>query len=250
MKKIIIFLCGIILLGITGCRQEMKMNEIQKEQFLLGTTLDDGRHVFSTFDVPYNENKTLLDAFLYNEFTINAFLDQLNEVETLRDGGSKLYHYNAANKEFGNEDFYVISCNSIDHIKDIYIAKQKESLNNKCSIQIDDLNGVSMQIKEGTLTKTGATVIITDTSNRKNIYGESYQLEKEENGIWVALTPINEMFFTDIGYTINKNHTLELIVNWEYHYGVLESGTYRILKGTSEAGEATIHYISAQFVIV
>ena len=33
---------------------------------------------------------------------------------------------------YGNIDFYVIECNSLDGIKDIYVAKYKNSLMDKC----------------------------------------------------------------------------------------------------------------------
>lgn len=256
MKKTIftILICGVLVLGLTGCKNEKMQknnNDSQKELFMLGLTLNDGRHVSFSFEVPYinDSNSSLFDALTYKRITVDDFLNKLDYVETLRDGGSKIYQYDKAKREFGNEDFYAISCNSLDNIKDIYIAKNKESLNGKCSVKIDDLENVSMTIKEGTLTKKGATVIITDTSNRENIYGESYKLEKEENGVWNELKPKNDMVFTSIGYSIDSNHTLELKVNWQYHYGELESGKYRILKDTSEAGEGTTHYITAEFTI-
>ncbi len=253
MKKVLfhLIICSILISG-TGCRKKVeKVSNSQQELFMLGLTLDDGRHVSFSFEVPYlhSSSSNLFDAFMNEEITVGDFLKQLNYVDTLRDGGSIIYHYDENQQEFGNEDFYVISCNTIDHNQDIYIAKEKETLINKCSIKIDDLENVSMTIKKGTLTNKGATVIITDTSDRNNIYGEGYQLEKEENGVWVEMKPKHDMTFITIGYSVNENHTLELKVNWEYHYGTLENGKYRILKDTSYAGEGTKHYITAEFTI-
>ncbi len=253
MKKIVAYLmiCSILVSG-SGCSKKIeKVSDSQQELFMFGLTLDDGRHVSFSFEVPYlhSSNSSLFDAFMNGEITVEDFLKQLNYVETRKDGGSIIYHYDKNQQEFGNEDFYAISCNTIDYNQDIYIAKKKENLMNKCSIKIDDLENVSMTIKDGTLTKTGATVIITDTSDRNNIYGEGYQLEKEENGVWVEMKPKHDMTFIMIGYSVNENHTLELKVNWEYHYGALESGKYRILKDTSYAGEGTKHYITAEFTI-
>lgn len=253
MKKVLFYLiiCSILVSG-TGCSKKVeKVFNPQQELFMLGLTLDDGRHVSFSFEVPYlrSSSSNLFGAFMNGEITVEVFLKQLNYVDTLRDGGSTIYHYDKNQKEFGNEDFYAISCNTIDYNQDIYIAKKKENLMNKCSIKIDDLENVSMTIKEDTLTNKGATVIITDTSDRNNIYGEGYQLEKEENGVWVEMKPKHDMTFISIGYSVNENHTLELKVNWDYHYGTLESGKYRILKDTSYAGEGTKHYITTEFVI-
>ena len=66
----------------------------------------------------------------------------------MNDGGSKLYKYNKVNKLFGNKDFYVIICNSTDGIKDIFVAKNINSLNDKCTIKTNDLEGITMNIKE------------------------------------------------------------------------------------------------------
>lgn len=256
MKRVlfIVLLCGTIILVFAGCSKEKieeKGSNNQDELFMLGLTLADGRYISFAFEVPYlhSNDTSLFDAFMKQQITVEDFFNQLEHVDTLWDGSSKIYHYDKKKKKFGDEDFYVISCNTIDHHQDIYIAKNKENLMNKCSMKIDDLENVSMIIKEGTLTRIGATVIITDTSNRNNVYGESYKIEKKENGMWIELQPKHDMVFTSIGYSVNENHILEFKVNWECHYESLPNGTYRILKDTSYAGEGTKHYITAEFTI-
>ena len=254
-KIINLCLCGIIILNITGCtikNSEQNNEQSDKELFLIGNTLDDGRIISFTFDVPYfkNNNESYIsEALINNEITIDEFINKLDYIDSIKDGGSKLYQYNKNKRIFGNENFYVMVCNSLDNVKDIFVAKNKDILHNICTLKIDDLKGVSMAIKENTLTNTGATVIITDTSNRDNIYGNSYKIEKKENGVWIELKPKNDMFFTDIGYVVGEDHTLEFDINWEYFYGKLESGEYRILKDTREAGEGVNHYITAEFMI-
>lgn len=254
-KIVNLILCGILIFSISGCNSKENKETDEpsnKELFLIGNTLDDGRIISFTFDVPYlkNNNESYVsEALINNEITIDEFIKELNYVESIKDGGSKLYQYNKNKKLFGTENFYVMVCNSLDNVKDIFVAKNKDILHNICTLKIDDLKGVSMAIKENTLTNTGATVIITDTSNRDNIYGSSYKIEKKENGVWTELKPKNDMFFTDIGYVVSEDHTLEFDINWEYFYGKLEPGKYRILKDTREAGEGTSHYITAEFMI-
>lgn len=243
----------ILLIGITGCttQEEKQLNKTNhQEKFMLGHTLDDGRVIHFTFDVPYNSD-SLHNAIVNKDITIDEFLNQLNYLSMENDGGSKLYKYNKNQKTFGDEDFYVISCNSIDNIKDIYVAKYLESINDKCLLKINDLEGVTMTIKEGTLTKTGATVIITDTSNRENIYGTPYRLDKFENSEWKPLEVIYEgnYAWTAIGYLKDENNKLEFTINWKTLYGELKKGKYRIVKDTSESGEGTTHYITAEFII-
>lgn len=250
-KRILIILCGIILITTTACNNSKDKNDT-KEKFMLGTSLQDGKYISFTFEVPYlkdNENLYLSDSLLNGTINITDFLNNLNQIDTLRDGGSKLYKYDKDKKIFGDDDFYVIECNSLDGIQDIFVAKNKEILLDKCSVKIDDLKGVSMIIKDGTLTNKSATVIITDTSDKENIYGEFYKIEKLENDNWVELKANQEMFFNDIGYVVNDEKKLELDINWEMFYGQLTSGRYRIVKSTSEVGEGIVHYITVEFTI-
>lgn len=242
---------GILLFSLTGCKyKEMNIDNDKKEKFMLGYTLDDGRLLSLTMEPLYSYgDMTLGEAIFDGTLSVEQVIDKLNYVAIFRDGGSKLYSYDKISKIFGDEDFYMLVCNSLDGNKNIYVAKYRENLDNKCTLKIDDIDGVSMVIKEGTLSKTGATVIITDTSDRDNIYGEYYRLEKEVNGKWIQLETKEEMAFISIGYKVGKDHTLELNINWETLYGELDEGKYRILKNTSEPGEGTEHYITAEFVI-
>lgn len=252
MKKVlIILLCGSMLIGTLSCSNQKNNQEPLKESFSWGTTLNDGRYVSFAIEVPYlkNENSSLFDALSNEEITIEEVLKKLELVETLRDGGSKIYHYNKLNKEFGNNSFFLIACNSVDNIKDVFIARDKNSLLDKCHIKINDLENVSMSIKEGTLTKKSATVIIKDTSDRDNIYGADYELQIYDDGNWKYLKPKNELAFISIGYKVNEDHILELKVDWRYHYGTLKKGKYRILKSTSTPGEGTEHYLTTEFTI-
>lgn len=253
-KLLKIFMCIFILIGITGCNsteKEKQLNETnQKEKFMIGHTLDDGRVIHFSFAVPYN-NDTLSTAIANKDITFDEFINQLNYLSMANDGGSKLYKYNKNQEKFGNEDFYVIVCNSIYDIKDIYVAKYLESINDKCLLKINDLDGVTMTIKEGTLTKTGATVIITDTSDRENIYGNPYRIDTFKNNEWQPLDIIYEgnYAWTSMGYYVGEDNKLEFNINWKMLYGELKKGKYRIVKDTSTQGEATSHYITAEFII-
>lgn len=250
MKKKItnLLICLALIVCMSGC-EEKTDKTIPKEDFVIGHTLDDGRYITFTLDVPYKET-SLGDALMNNDLTIDEFISKLELVDTLKDGGSKLYKYNKIKSEFGMNDFFVINCNSLDGIKDIFVAKHKENLMDKCSYKYDDLEGVSMSIKEGTLTNKGVTVIITDMSNRDNIYGTPYRIDKYEDGEFKKLdTIIDDYAWTMQGFSVDENNTLELKADWEWLYGKLKKGKYRIVKDTSYAGEGTNHYITAEFEI-
>ena len=102
--------------------------------------------------------------------------------------------------------------------------------------ELDEVEGVSMVIKDGTLSRRGATVIITDTSDMNYTYGEEYRIDKYKEGVWKELDVIVEGNYgwNSIGYMVDDNGILELDVKWEWLYGRLEDGYYRIVKSVND----------------
>ena len=141
----------------------------------------------------------------------------------------------------GISSIILIGCN-----KTKFIVKETSELN--------ELEGVSMTIKEGTLTRVSTTIIITDLSGEDNTYGSQYRIDKRGNNKWTSLKTIDgkdwtEVAWTLIGYNVDKNNKLEMDINWENLYGKLENGEYRIVKDTSTFGELENHYFSVEFII-
>ena len=109
------------------------------------------------------------------------------------------------------------------------------SLNNAKVTLIKDnneytLKNVTMNIKENTLTKSGATIIITDNNKVKYRYEEYYKLEKRIDHIWYELKPSGDVLFNEMGYLVDDNNELEMNIDWSKTYGNLTSGKYRIIK--------------------
>lgn len=134
----------------------------------------------------------------------------------------------------------------------VFILVLSTVTESKKKIYMDQLENVSMKIKDGTLTKTGATVIITDTSNLDHTYGVEYRLEKFENNEWIKLKMKPETYaWTLVGYFVDENNELEMEHDWDYLYGELESGHYRLVKNLSlqEGEQMVTHEFSAEFTI-
>lgn len=116
-------------------------------------------------------------------------------------------------------------------------------------------NEIIMTIKEGTLTKTKATIIIKDTKKEKNSYGMDFRIEKKENGLWRILEPNKDNYgFHSMAYYVDENNELELVQNWEYIYGELEQGHYRLVKYFLPITERPVTkkdqvYFAAEFTI-
>ena len=116
---------------------------------------------------------------------------------------------------------------------------------------------VNMEIKEGTLTNTGATIIITENIDYNISYGEPYWIEKfnYENNTWEKLeTKCDDCAFNLPAYSVTPDHPLELKHDWEKMYGNLSKGLYRLVKDVSFESDIPIseedeYYIWVEFSI-
>lgn len=226
-----------------------KTTNNSKKKYIMSYPFDDGRCIHFAFDVPYN-NDSLEMAFLNKKMTLDEFISRLDYIGTLRDGGSKIYKYNKDKKIFGNDEFYATICNSVDNTKDIYVAKDINSLNDKCSIKLSNIDGVSMTIKDGTLKNTGVTLVLRNNSNKDFYYGNPYEIEIKKDGKWYKLN--NELNFTLPAFGLNAKETKEIELNWEHGYGKLANGTYRIIKSIDyekEEGNFETFNVVVEFTI-
>ncbi|WFA08772.1 immunoglobulin-like domain-containing protein [Tissierella sp. Yu-01] len=120
---------------------------------------------------------------------------------------------------------------------------------------INNFDGVTMTIKEGTVSPTGLTVIFKNNSNAQCIYGEYFLLEKKINENWyqVPIAIDGNYGFNDIGYELTFGENEEWIVDWDWIYGSLDTGEYRIVKDILDfrnTGDYDEYYLVAEFTII
>jgi len=105
-----------------------------------------------------------------------------------------------------------------------------------------EIENVSVSISDISL--TGATIIIKDTNKDPYTQGEWYKIEKQINEKWYEVETIIENYgFNSIGYLPDENNEVKHVIDWEWLYGELPLGSYRILK------EVGGKYISIEFNI-
>ena len=110
------------------------------------------------------------------------------------------------------------------YVVKLYKEEEKES-----TYIPTEIENVSMSIFD--ISSTGATIIIKDTNVTPSLYGEWYKIEKEIDGKWYECNPIiKDYAFVSIGYAVDKNNEVKFEIDWEWLYGKLPSGNYRILK--------------------
>lgn len=228
-----------------------------RDDLYVGYAIGDDRQLLLTLDVPYCEGlkcKGLGDSLMMEELSLGDFIKNLEYLEDLKDGGSILYYYNKTKRVFVFNNFYVAICNSRDGIKDIFISQKKDNLNDKCILKYNDIEGISMSIKEGSLTSVSADIIITDLSKRDNMYGADFYLQQKSNDEWINVPVLVQengipVGFNAIGYTPNQNGELFFSINWESIYGKLPTGEYRLIKSSAIPGEGTKHFITVDFFL-
>ena len=116
--------------------------------------------------------------------------------------------------------------NSLYKLNDRYANLTTEQINKM--IEERSMDNVSIAIKEGTLTKEGATIVVTDKNDYPYSYGEEFNIQKQEDGEWKDLQTKDMYFLNDTNNLIREDRTTQIILNWKYKYGELEAGHYKL----------------------
>ena len=151
---------------------------------------------------------------------------------------------NTKNKKINNYNFIKSNENTITNNNTIINNENNIPNNNDRSVK-----NVKMEIKEGTLNKNGASIIIKDTNLYPFSYGYWFKIEKKVNNNWQEPKIINhEYSFPALGFNINNTGKFETNVKWTDLYGALDKGTYRLIKKVYDNEENEI-YFSVEFNI-
>ena len=168
-------------------RKDMGIKQIAKtNQF---DNIDFGVYTFAgdvTITIEEDMVYSLEDALNEGIISVQSILDQAKldekygicEMAYYQDGGSIEYRY---------KDYTILKFNSLDGNRDLIIGMPGSIINNEQlqnesykdteekNIQ-DRYSQISLSIKDSTLTKTGATIIISDISEQENTYGEWFRI--------------------------------------------------------------------------
>jgi len=115
------------------------------------------------------------------------------------------------------------------------------------------LVGVTMEVTE--YSDTSVSIRITNDTDKDIQCGSDFCLEMqgEETEEWRELDEvIDNAAFTMEAYRIQKDSSYETVINFEWLYGKLESGKYRIVKTVTDfrgTGDYTDYTYTAEFCI-
>ena len=117
---------------------------------------------------------------------------------------------------------------------------------------VNNLEGVTISVKQSSVSSTGLTIVMSNRTDRSFSYGEFFSLDKKVNDNWVEV-PVIGSGFDDPALHLNAKHTKEWDINWEWLYGELTKGDYRIIKEVFDSYEATgiyeVYPLAAEFVV-
>lgn len=123
------------------------------------------------------------------------------------------------------------------------------------AFQENDLEGVTMYVKS--FSKKKAEICIENLSETEWECGEKFELERfnVERDAWQPVnTVIGDAAFDDKANMLSSKTTSNITVEWEWLYGTLEKGKYRIVKELNPAPYLSIaqgaHTYTAQFEIL
>lgn len=119
---------------------------------------------------------------------------------------------------------------------------------------VNNFDGVTMTVKEETVSSSKLTVMFKNNSSSQCIYGEYFSLEKKLNEKWYQVPVVigGDYGFNTIGYNLASGETGELVVDWKWLYGSLDAGEYRIVKDILDfrrTGDYDNYYLAAEFSI-
>jgi len=119
---------------------------------------------------------------------------------------------------------------------------------------VNNLDGVTMIVKEGTVSSTGLAVTFENNSDKQINYGEHFLLEKKIKEKWyqVPFAIDGNPAIRDIGYSLDSSGVKEWKVDWDWLYGSLDNGEYRIVKEILDfrnAGDYDKYHLTAEFTV-
>ena len=130
-------------------------------------------------------------------------------------------------------------------------TNEPTDIKNKEVYQGDTASSITMYIKEGTLKKSSATVVIEDNSENKNTYSKNFQLFTKADDNWEELELINDnKTISSENYYPNETGKLELAFSWQSLYGKLASGAYKLVATAKNIEKNETYYFSTDFIII
>ncbi len=179
----------------------------------------------------------------------NVYLEdsKYGKVHIRYDEGLEDYVVDAEFKRAGKTNLILEDTNGNKTIFELDIKSNSYDINKKDDNNLEDnisesnvdiksetpwkTENVKITVKDNSLTKTGAIIVIEDKNENPKSWGMDFriQMSTEENK-WIDLITKEIITWIEIAMKPNENGITEMQQDWEKIYGELNAGTYRIVK--------------------
>lgn len=96
---------------------------------------------------------------------------------------------------------------------------------------VNNLTGAALTIEEASITKKRMTIKLSNETKDILTYGSFYAIEKYTSGKWYKIPYTSEnISWTLEGRWLESNDSVEIKTGWDWAYGKLNKGHYRIIK--------------------
>lgn len=177
----------------------------------------------------YTEYIDKMGAFYYE---INDYLsDSMLLISTVN---GEIQYSEEHNRLFKQEEYEFLYENNLQYIQENMYEKLREYFL-YLSEQIQYAkNHISLIVLENTLTPSGASFQIINTSGTDGYSEEVYYIEEFGNKQWEICDYVSDdIAFQDTKWPITDGESYSFAVDWSNVYGKLDNGSYRLVKKIS-----------------
>ncbi|MBQ3416053.1 MAG: hypothetical protein IJH39_12125 [Clostridia bacterium] len=190
----------------------------------------------TTYNTVVLTNNGETGAVFDNTYTVYLEDSSYGDVSIKYDDGLEDYLIEAKFKKAGRTNLILEDSNGNKEIYEIDIKNNDFDINKKEKEINKELSqwktkNVKITVKEDSITKTSADIIIEDKNENPVSWGMNFVIQRAgDNNIWVDMITKEIVTWAEIAMKPNENGITEMQLDWSKIYGELSSGTYRIVK--------------------
>ncbi len=123
----------------------------------------------------------------------------------------------------------------------------------KSDLEVNTLRDVSLNMWK--YKSWEGDMILENNSGRDLVFGDGFEIQRKVDGDWYELAPIQDIAFHQVAYDLPAGETVTKPVKWDYIYGELPSGQYRIVQQVMDyrapaEQETEYYYLASEFELL
>lgn len=132
--------------------------------------------------------------------------------------------------------------------------KEGNDSEGEVTLPIEEESGkgkVALRVEAESVGAADGTFYIENTTDRTYYYGDDYTIQKKEGKNWISLKTKDGIGWNDLAYILEPGTEQSLELSWEWAYGTLSAGTYRLQKEVyCETDRSADETVSVEFEVV